>query len=536
MMSRSRIAVAITAIYLLLCPWTTLWERDEPRYARAAVEMVHSGDLLVPTVNEDVRARKPPLMYWLMAIGVWSLGQREVAVRCWSPLAVGLMTILTHRLGRRLFGDRAGLVAMLIVAVNPMMALQGMAATTDAVLLAAITAAVVFGAEGLLDGVSATRWLAVACAVGVAQLTKGPIGLVLPWLVLAPLAYVRRGEGGVGRLGMLTLAMAAGAVPYLAWLVAADSATGGLFTRESLGREVLARVLGPLEGHGGERWLGLPYYLAVIAIGFAPGSVWLPMGIARLRTMEDRHARVLLLAWLFVPTLGFSLSATRLPHYVLPAWPALALIVAGAAASDLSSSTRERRWIAWASLVSAWTLAASALVLAAVVPIAAARLAAFAVGAVLVIGGGAAWWLARRGQTSGSLFASVGTAGVTLFLCAMSLAPSLEPLKISPRLAAMIRGAAAPSVPISTFDYEEPGLDFYLDRAPIGRLGSPADVDDWAGRREPGLLVLTDDARRRLVSGRSIGRMRVFGRVHGFDYVKGRWLDVVVVSRAGEER
>ena len=89
MMSRSRIAVAITAIYLLLCPWTTLWERDEPRYARAAVEMVHSGDLLVPTVNEDVRARKPPLMYWLMAIGVWSLGQREVAVRCWSPLAVG---------------------------------------------------------------------------------------------------------------------------------------------------------------------------------------------------------------------------------------------------------------------------------------------------------------------------------------------------------------------------------------------------------------------------------------------------------------
>ena len=173
-------ALAICACLLAVGSLTTLWDRDEPRFAQAAVEMIASGDYLVPTFNGEVRAQKPPLVYWLMTASLRVLGPREIAVRVWSPIGIALAAYATFIIGRRFWSARVGLAAMVILALTPMTIVQGTAATTDAVLLASITTALALFSRFL---VQVPRWtdawlLALALAVGL--LVKGPVAIVLP--------------------------------------------------------------------------------------------------------------------------------------------------------------------------------------------------------------------------------------------------------------------------------------------------------------------------------------------------------------------
>src|SRR5262245_64217471 len=100
-------AAAIWLCYLALAPWTTLWDRDEPRFAQATVEMLASGQYLYPTFNGHLRADKPILIYWLMALPMRLLGPRELAARFWSPAGLAAAALLTASIGRRLISLRS---------------------------------------------------------------------------------------------------------------------------------------------------------------------------------------------------------------------------------------------------------------------------------------------------------------------------------------------------------------------------------------------------------------------------------------------
>src|SRR5579864_5535025 len=170
------LAGAILAVLLALASRTTLWDRDEPRFAQATVEMIASGDYLVPTFNGGLRADKPILAYWWMSLPVRLLGPTAVAARLWSAAAMAIATLLTFATARRLLPARAGLWAMAVMAASPLAIVEGQAATTDAVLLAAVTAAMACCAAALIPGAGGMATLA--------ERRMGGHGSPWPWLGL----------------------------------------------------------------------------------------------------------------------------------------------------------------------------------------------------------------------------------------------------------------------------------------------------------------------------------------------------------------
>ena len=325
-------------LYLSLTPWTTLWDRDEPRFAGAAVEMVRSGQYLYPTFNGEVRPQKPVFVYWLMALTVRLLGPSELAVRCWSAFAIGLSALFTYGIGRRLRSPRAGIVAMIVLATSPLVMIEGLAATTDAVLLAATTGAVAAFVRLWTSPPSWRSLAALTLALAIAQLTKGPVGLVVPLAIMLGTWWMAGDAIAHRRQVVRAVAAAAGAsvVLFAAWAIPANLATGWLFLTEGLGRETVTRALQPADGHGVPAVLVVPYYVLVIVVGFSPWTAFLPRAAAAVfsaqrspRPGDGRNAaRALLLSWILVPLALFTAAATKLPHYVLPIWPALALAVA----------------------------------------------------------------------------------------------------------------------------------------------------------------------------------------------------------------
>jgi len=130
------IAVGILAGYLFITTRSTLWDRDEPRFSRATVEMVESGNYLYPTFNGNLRPDKPILIYWLMSVPVRLLGQTEMAVRLPSVVGTVLTCLLVFFIGKRLWNAKTGLWAMGILATTGLMLFEGTAATADGTLLA----------------------------------------------------------------------------------------------------------------------------------------------------------------------------------------------------------------------------------------------------------------------------------------------------------------------------------------------------------------------------------------------------------------
>jgi 4-amino-4-deoxy-L-arabinose transferase-like glycosyltransferase len=446
---------------LALTPLTSLWDRDEPRFAQAAVEMLASGDYLVPTFNGELRAQKPPLIYWLMTVSIRIIGATELAVRFWAPAGMAIAALATFAIGRRLWSTDVALVAMIVLVLNPLAIVQGSAATTDAVLLAAMTTAIACGLA-IVSGPS-PWWMPVAfgIAIGVGLLTKGPVAIAVPAAVLV---WTRPSAAAVVKLGGGCLL---GLAAYALWLVPAAAATSGAVLDRGLMRENLWRFLEPMDGHGTPLWLAPLYYPAVVLVGFLPWSWPLLRGGGSMRVASGRGGR-LLIAWLVVPLVVFTLAATKLPHYIFPIWPALALVVA----SHRATSAARQPW---------------------------------------------SWWTRR------ALAAAAASLAV-----AVAVSFVVEPLKPVPAIAGVVRGSGVDG-PLYVYGFEEPSLVFYAGR-PTTPLGAAA-IAPWSHEPGAALLVATRAAIDR-VPPADRQRLREIGAASGWNVVNGRRLDLVAFVRA----
>jgi 4-amino-4-deoxy-L-arabinose transferase-like glycosyltransferase len=397
---------------------TPFWDEDEPRFAAIARTMLETGDWIVPRFNEELAVDKPVLMHWAMAASYAVFGTSEVAARLPAALATLLTALALLRAGTRWFGTPTGIVAALAYVGCLLVGIEAHAATPDAILTCLTTWATVLFAEPLVATCGPTRigWRRAAVIgglLGIAVLCKGPIGIVgplavvLPWTLwlawdgsLRPAAVTRAAIAAVAssRLGIILVSMLAVAAP---WYTAVSLRTDGEWIEGFFFIHNVGRFVAPMERHGGSVLL---HPLAML-VGFFPWSCFLPLALvvstARIVRRADppaeRAALALALVWLVVWVGGFSASATKLPNYVLPAYPAAALVVA---AAGVAAATRGRwehpRWMAAGTLC----LALGGAITAAVV-LAATRFGltgaepAAAVGLV-PIGGAVAVWLWRR--------------------------------------------------------------------------------------------------------------------------------------------
>ena len=363
------LVVACSLIVLAVAARSMLWDRDEPLYARAAAEMLQSGDWLVPTVNGKTFAHKPPLAFWTMAASMAVFGVNDLAARIPSIVFFACTGWLIFLLGRRLFSARVGFWAGAIYMASPMALYIGGAAMLDSTLTALVCLGMWSHAQWLARPDRwPIYWPILALSVGLAELTKHPVGLA----VLAPGVFLStwmlRESKGISKphwAGLL-LAFVAGYAMHRAWYVSACQTTPG-FEAEMFWRHIVGRFFTAMEGHGASSPGGylatLPFYIPVLIFVFAPWSAFLPGGISAFirRHKACAEAYAILAAWALPPFLLFSLAATKLPHYILPVFPPAALVAAAALEAWRSEkpSGSDRSWLR----AGAWVLAAVSLCL-----------------------------------------------------------------------------------------------------------------------------------------------------------------------------
>jgi 4-amino-4-deoxy-L-arabinose transferase-like glycosyltransferase len=386
---------------------------DEPRYARVAVEMSRSGDLVTPTLQGRPWLEKPPLYYWLAAAAYSVLGETETAARLPSAAAGLLMVGATALIGARLYGGAAGLHAGFVLATSLLPFAYARAASMDALLAA--TATVASGLLGLrLLGIAGAAAVPAAYAfMGLAVLAKGPLGVLLPGLVVLAHAAATRSAAGLRRVvtpgGVALLLLVAGP-----WYALALRAQGRTFIDVFFLNHNLERFTSTIHHHPGPFF----YYVPVVLAGLLPWSGLVVSGLGGLRPRLSR-ADAYVLAWLAAPLAFFSLAGSKLPGYVLPCLPPVALLVGRSAAEMTAGRDAPPPW-ATRRVAAAIGLAVAALVVG--LPLALRRAgdpgwagtAPLAVWA-LVVAGAAATRLPRRPAAALRLL-RVGGAGFLLLL------------------------------------------------------------------------------------------------------------------------
>jgi 4-amino-4-deoxy-L-arabinose transferase-like glycosyltransferase len=307
---------------------------DEAYYARVPIEMRQRGDWLVPHFNGEPRYKKPPLLYWLVSVSYALFGVSEASARLPSLLAIFATAASLVWFGKQVGAAMTGWFAATIFLLNPMTALLGNWGAPEAMLTFAITASTLTAFVGVEQ--KSRVWVIVSGIVaGLAVMTKGVIGIVIPMLVclpllrrLAPSTEVLRQAGQFVALWLSATLLVA--VP---WFLAISLREGSAFWQVFLLREHVQRVATPMEGHRGPIW----FYLPVTFLALFPWSLRLPFAFAyalssltsRQSLIASRSSCEVWMAWWALSVIGlFSLVATKLPHYLFPALPALAWLLA----------------------------------------------------------------------------------------------------------------------------------------------------------------------------------------------------------------
>lgn len=391
----------LSLLWLLLIGWlaflwnlgsTGLVDETEPLFAEAARQMTVTGDWVTPYFNGETRFDKPPLVYWLMAIGYKLIGVNEWAVRLPSALAaIALMVLSFYTL--RYFGISrpaavsssgdshkhsqtkvphlqrqlwlAAGIGSAMIALNPQTIVWARTGVSDMLLSGCMGTALLsfflgyaqkeqevkeatdnFSSPSPHPPISSATWYLVCYfLIALAILTKGPVGIVIPGIIigafllyLGKLGEVLR-EMRIVRGILLILALT---VPWYGLVIAANGQT---YIDSFFGYHNIQRFTGVVNGHSAP-WY---FYFFVVLVGFIPWSVYLPIAIARLRFWQRKrwrssprstHLGLFALFW-FTAIFGFfTIAVTKLPSYVLPLLPAAAIMVALLWSEEITSGAK----------------------------------------------------------------------------------------------------------------------------------------------------------------------------------------------------
>jgi 4-amino-4-deoxy-L-arabinose transferase-like glycosyltransferase len=330
---------------------------DEPRYTRVAVEMHRAGEWVTPTLQGRPWLEKTPLFYWLAGGAFSVLGETEAAARVPSVLAALLLVGATALVGARLYGSAPGLHAGFVAGTSLLPFAYGRAAAMDMLLAAAVTVAIGLAALRVLGVAGRLAVVAAAAAAGLATLAKGPIGLLLPALVLGAYLLATREWRWLREL-LCPASLAAFAVVAAPWYVAILRDQGRHFLEVFILNHNLQRFTSTIHNHPGPVW----YYVPVLLAGLFP---WSGLAVPALARVAPRASRtdLLMLVWLALPLVFFSLAGSKLPGYILPCVPPLAILMGRAADRLITEGPTPERAL-WTRVVALVGLALGALLAA----------------------------------------------------------------------------------------------------------------------------------------------------------------------------
>src|SRR5258705_1863437 len=505
-------------------------DRDEARFAQATKQMVESGDFVDIRFQDDVRYKKPVGVYWLQAAAVETasaLGLPRPQARIWLyriPSLIGATgaVLLTYWTALAFVTRRGAILAGLIMCSSVLLGAEARLAKTDAMLLFTVVAAMGALARVYLSwqrgedpghppwSRPAIFWTALAGGI----LLKGPLILMFVGLTIVTLAILDRNASWLWRLrpvwGLMWLL-----VLVLPWFVLIFWRAGETFFTDSVGGDMLAKFVGQ-ESHGAPPGL----YLLLFWVTFSPGAPLAGMAAPAVWRARREPGAQYLLAWLIPSWIVFELVLTKLPHYVLPLYPAIAMLTVGALERRVLSRSWLKRGAAWWFAIPAFgsviaIVGAITLTHQPVFP-------AWPILAAAMIFGLIAWWMfedsrAERSLLNGvlaAMFLSIGIYGIVI--------PSLTTVFPSAEIARALRNVVCVGPKAAAAGFHEPSLVFMTGTDTLLTDGSGA--ADFLGQGTCRFALVEARSERGFVQrAEAIGlRYNVASRIDGYNISLGR--------------
>jgi 4-amino-4-deoxy-L-arabinose transferase-like glycosyltransferase len=479
------VALGLAALILLASLGSApLKDPDEARFARTSIEMLQARDPVVPRFEGEPRLVKPPLLHWVQAALFSLFGFSSWAARLPAALATLVSIFLLGAVVRRRFGAEGAFWTVVVLATTPLVVILGRLGNIDALLALHVLAVICLDLAWPEQKPAGVGW-AMGALLGLAFLCKGPVGVIVPLLVILAGRTATRREL-LPSWHIFLSVLGGWAVVVLPWALALISSVGGSEVMNVLRTEVLDRYVSGTT-HVEPPW----FYLLVIAVGFLPWQAPLVIGVVRVvRRYRDPGASTALYAaaGLLAGLVFFSLGKGKLPNYILPLAPLCAIIVAWELGQELHQPRRR-------------TMGPALL---------AATLGAFAIG--LGVGG----WQALDGVARAVAFAGAGIYGAGMLACLPSLVQRrprsvyavaaicsavflfVGGIVLMPALATQHSAeqlvhevpALRSDRPIVIVDMRVPSLTLYLDRVPE-RIKSPQ-LRSHLDRDDAPLFVFAD--------------------------------------------
>jgi 4-amino-4-deoxy-L-arabinose transferase-like glycosyltransferase len=518
-------------------------DRDEARFAQATKQMVETGDFVDIRFQDDVRYKKPVGIYWLQAAAVETasaLGLPRAQLRIWIyriPSLIGAIgaVLLTYWTALAFVTRRGALLSALLLASSVLLSVEARLAKTDAMLLMTVVAAMGALARVYLSwqrgedpehppwSWPAIFWTALAAGI----LVKGPLILMFVGLTIVTLAIRDRSADWLWRLrplwGLMWML-----VLVLPWFVAIVWRSGDAFFADSVGGDMLSK-LGAQESHGAPPGL----YLLIFWITFWPGAPLAGMAAPAVWRARREPGAQYLLAWLVPSWIVFELVLTKLPHYVLPLYPPIAILTVGALERRVLSRSWLRRGAAWWFAIPAITS-----LLAVIVAVKVTRQPVFLawpfVGAALIFGL-FAWWLFDDNRAERSLLNAVLAATFLAFAVYGVVVPALTPLFPSAEVARALRNVVCVGPKAAAVGFQEPSLVFMTGTSTVLTDGSGA-ADFLSHGSCRFALVEARSERAFAQRAEAIGlRYNIATRVEGYNISQGRPISISIFRSEGTE-
>jgi len=552
------------------------FDRDEARYAQASRQMLESGDFVDIRFQGEARHKKPVGIYWLQAgaVAVVTAISDTAANEIWPyrlPSVLGAMAavLLTAWTGTALFGRGAAFLGAVMLAGCVVLGVEARMAKTDAVLLATIIAAQgalarlylerarplsnlaragrplpggdgAGGGDG--DGAGPGRleaWMAdwawplvFWVATGLAVLIKGPVGPLVSVTTVVALIAVDREARWLLRLRPMVGLMIVAAI-VAPWLVAITLKSHGGFYAESVGHDWLGKVFTGQEGKG----LPPGYYVASFWLTFAPFAGFALLAVPWVWHHRREPAVRFCLAWIIPTWIVFELIRTKLLHYTLPTFPAIALLTAQATmdrfgwANDDDRRERDVGGVRGAGRRLVALAAVLGVVVAIALPVGLAVIAALVdqrfLGLAVIVGAiaGALTAAAYQRLRASPVVASgrvLAAMAVVYGLCYPFALPAIDGIWVSRSVAAAVAAhERCPDTPVAAAGYSEPSLVFLLGTATkLGDGGAAA--GHLIQHPACGLAVVERRHEADFVAALGGRATEVLATVTGFNYSNGK--------------
>ena len=515
-------------------------DRDEPRYMEASEQMLTSGNFVDVRFQDKPRYLQPAGIYWLEASSAQvakaffgpSVLRKTWPYRIPSLLAATLIVPLTAWMGTVLFGATTGLLAAGMLMVSTLFVAESHMATIDTVLLLDVLCFEAMLLRAFLDRqkniptpvlVACGYWL----ALGVGLMLKGPVVLIPGFGTPLALWAVERDKTWWARLrpSWGWLLMLAVVVP---WCIAIEVVSHGDFFSRAIGRNFLGKVAHGQEAHG----LPPGFHLLVFALAFWPGSLFAALALPAIWKNRKLPQVRFLLSWIIPHWLVFELIATKLPHYVLPTYPAIAILTA--ASLTVWTAPALSRWgkaalafygMLWAIIGVAFCFAGTIL-LYKLEHVFSLREGLALCGTLPLMG--AAIFLLLRQHRQQAAFCAMGAAVIAQAGLFLAVIPNLQTIRLAPRVAALFEEVKPcdKSVLVST-SYSEPSLVFLAGEQT--QLIGPEAAANYL-QKNPRCALALVDRKDEKVFQEALGKTGMsvveYGRIKGLNYSNGHRLDL----------